>query len=75
MKVLIASILSVAYFAAICFLLVGSMMGECFPGRGNICPTDHERNVGVMVILVGGVTLYLVVGFGIRYLLAHRKAL
>jgi hypothetical protein len=39
--------------------MLGTMMGDCFPGKGHTCPTDYERNVALLVILFGGIVIYL----------------
>jgi hypothetical protein len=72
--VLIAGLLSAIYFTIIYFLILGTILGECFRGRGHFCPTDHERNVRLLTILIGGIALYLAVALGIRYLMKRRMS-
>ncbi len=33
--------------------MLGTIMGDCFPDQTHTCPTDHERNVRLLYILVG----------------------
>ncbi len=40
-------------------------MGECFPEMGHTCPTDHERNMLLLEILLGGTGIYLLVALAI----------
>jgi hypothetical protein len=52
---------SLAWFGLIALFMLGTMMGDCFPGMGHTCPTDHERNISILVILFGGVVIYLLI--------------
>ena len=62
MKAVAACLASLAWFGLIALFMFGTMMGECFPGMGHTCPTDHERNVRLLVILLGGIAIYVLVG-------------
>lgn len=61
MKVVAGCLASLAWFGLIALFMLGTMMGDCFPGMGHACPTDHERNIYVLVILFGGVVIYLLI--------------
>ena len=59
MREAVGCLTSIVYFAIIGLLMVGNMLGDCFPElRHHVCPTDHERNVRILSIFIGGVLLY-----------------
>ena len=72
MKVISGCIASACYFALVLLFMFESMMGDCFERIGHPCPTDHERNVRVLVILAVGVVAYGIVGFAIARLSKRR---
>ncbi len=58
-------------FSLLCWLVAGwfmlaVMMGDCFPGEGRSCPTDSERNMTVLGILIGAFALNAFVIFLIQ---------
>ncbi|HXH14817.1 MAG TPA: hypothetical protein VNJ10_01655 [Sphingomonas sp.] len=61
MKAVAGCLASLAWFGLIALFMLGTMMGDCFPGMGHTCPTDYERNISLLVILFGGVVIYLLV--------------
>ena len=71
--ILIAIALSLAYFTFLYFLLLGNVLGDCFPGHGIVCPTGHQRDVTSLKILIGGPALYLAFGFSGWYLVRREK--
>ena len=72
MKAVAGCLASLAWFGLIALFMLGTIMGDCFPGMGHTCPTDHERNVRLLTILLGGIALYLLVGLAaVRF--AHRE--
>lgn len=40
-------------------LSLGPLMGDCIDGPGVNCPTDHQRNIDLIKILVGAVVVNL----------------
>jgi hypothetical protein len=64
---------SLAYFALIFWLALGSMMGDCIPKVGQVCPTDYERDVRVLAILLGGIGLYAIAGILARIIEKRRN--
>jgi hypothetical protein len=40
-------------------LSLGPLMGDCIDGPGINCPTDHQRNIDLIKILVGAVVVNL----------------
>ena len=45
--------LTVASAALAALFMLATIMGDCFPDQTHTCPTDHERNVRLLCILVG----------------------
>ena len=62
MKAVAGCLASLVWFGLIALLMFGTMMGDCFPDMGHTCPTDHERNVRLLVIFLGGIAIYLLAG-------------
>ena len=74
MKGVLVALATLIYFAFVILLVLGNMLGDCFPGMGHSCPTDHERNVRILTILIGGVALYFVAFFGIDAIIRRRRS-
>lgn len=68
MKAALGCIASFAYFAFVGLLMLGNMLGDCFPDMGHSCPTDHERNVTIVSIFLSGLALYALIAFGLIWL-------
>ena len=66
MKVVVGCGLSAIYFLFLGLLVLGNMLGDCFPELGHYCPTDHERNDRIVVTMVIGVAIYAIVGMFIE---------
>ena len=58
--------LSAVYFLFLGVLIIGNMLGDCFPELGHHCPTNHERNVRILVIIIIGVAFYGTVGMAVE---------
>ena len=63
MKSIFGCIVSLGYFMVLGMFVVGAMMGDCFEELGHHCPTDHERNMRILAILVVGFAVYGIIGF------------
>ena len=72
MKGALIAMATLIYFAFIILLALGNVLGDCFPGMGRSCPTDHERNVQILTILIGGSALYFAAFFGIDAIIRRR---
>jgi hypothetical protein len=46
------SLTLVCWLSAV-LLSIGWMMGDCFPREGHACPTDHQRDLSVLKIVLG----------------------
>lgn len=38
---------------AAALLSLGAMMGDCFPDANHQCPTDHQRDLTLLKIVIG----------------------
>jgi len=77
MKAVLGCVASLAYFAFVGLLMLGNMLGDCFPEMGHTCPTDHERNVAIVTIFLGGLVFYGLIAFCLTWLgkrLSHRDS-
>ena len=50
-------------------LAIGTMMGDCFPTKGQACPTDHQRDMDLLGIVLTAAFVNIVGLFalGIRF--------
>jgi len=46
-------VLTVAIWLLAAMTMLGPIMGDCLPGGGLSCPTDHERNLSLLLIALG----------------------
>jgi hypothetical protein len=46
-------VLTVAIWLLAAMTMLGPIMGDCGPGGGLSCPTDHERNLSLLWIALG----------------------
>ncbi len=44
-------------WVAAALLSLGPMMGDCIPGQGSPCPTDHQRDMQLLKIVLGAAAL------------------
>ena len=50
-------------WAVAAFFILVTMMGDCFPGEGHVCPTDHQRHVVIAVAFFGALSISAIVLF------------
>jgi hypothetical protein len=74
MKTAAGFLASLTWFGLMALFMLGTMLGDCFPTVGFTCPTDHERNVRLLVISLGGIGLYLLVALAITRFGSRRDA-
>ncbi len=46
-------VLTVAIWLLAAMTMLGPLMGDCSPGGGLSCPTDHERDLTLLWIALG----------------------
>jgi hypothetical protein len=52
------------------FLSLGYMMGDCFPDATHECPTDHQRDLAILKIVLGATA----VNIGGLFLMGYKAA-
>jgi hypothetical protein len=63
MKAILAALgcfASTLYWGVVGVLMLGAIMGDCFPSVGHSCPTDGERNLQAAKTFLVGLALYVV---------------
>ena len=72
-KVAAGIISSLVCWAVACWLMLATMMGDCIPGSGVVCPTDHERKATVLTIFIAALGVNAFVIFLIRRERSRRR--
>lgn len=63
---------SLAWFSLVAMAMASVMMGDCVPGFGHDCPTDHERNMRLLLILFVGIAVYIAAAWLLEKAGRHR---
>jgi Ca2+/Na+ antiporter len=58
-------------FAA--FVILGIVAGDCFPELGTVCPSDHERNMRVLLVALATTSINILGLFLLARAVARRK--
>ena len=63
MKILGGFLFVLVVWAVAAFFILDMMIGDCFPGEGHVCPTDHQRNVVIIEAFFGALSVSAIVLF------------
>ena len=73
MRLFVGCAATAIYFGLLGAIVLGLLLGaDCLPMPGHTCPSDHQRNVYILLTLAVGLVIYWAIGLAVeRYLRRH----